>query len=66
MLWGWDFCFRTLAKYPLVVTQKLGCIFVAHSVSYVVASMDKYQWPGWLKMYKKYSKSPRFGFIKSS
>jgi glycosyltransferase involved in cell wall biosynthesis len=58
MLWDWDFCFRALAKYPLVVTQKPGCIFVAHSGSYVVASIDKYQWPGWLKMYQNIANHP--------
>jgi len=53
MLWDWDFCFRALAKYPLVVTQKPGCIFVASSSSHYVASMGNFQWPGWLKMYQK-------------
>jgi glycosyltransferase involved in cell wall biosynthesis len=53
MLWDWDFCFQALAKFPLVVTQKTGSIFVTHSSSFVVALMDKFEWPGWLKMYQK-------------
>ena len=58
MLWDWDFCFRALAKYPLVVTQKPGCIFVAHSGSYVVGSMGKFQWPEWSKMYQNIANHP--------
>ena len=58
MLWDWDFCFKALAKFPLVVTQKPGCIFNAHSGSYVVASMGKFQWPEWLKMYQNIANHP--------
>jgi glycosyltransferase involved in cell wall biosynthesis len=58
MLWDWDFCFQTLAKFPLVVTQKQGCIFVTHSSSFIVSSMGSFEWPGWLKMYQKIVNHP--------
>jgi len=53
MLWDWDFCFQALAKFPSVVTKKQGSIFVTHSSSFFVALLDNYEWPGWLKMYRK-------------
>ena len=61
MLWDWDFCFQALAKFPLVVTEKQGCIFVTHSASSFVALLGKYEWPGWLKMYQKIVDHPNLG-----
>lgn len=58
MLWDWDFCFQALAKFPLAVTQKPGCIFVTHSASFIIDLMGTYEWPGWLKMYRKIASHP--------
>ncbi|MFQ5449496.1 MAG: glycosyltransferase family 2 protein, partial [Nitrospinaceae bacterium] len=53
MLSDWDFSFQAAAQFPFVLTQKPGVIFVPQSSSFVTSNLMEFQWPKWLKMYRK-------------
>jgi glycosyltransferase involved in cell wall biosynthesis len=58
LLLDWDFSFQVAAQFPIVLTQKLGIIFVPHACSYVTSIFNGFQWPQWLKMYRKLRDHP--------
>jgi len=53
MLLDWDFSFQVAAQFPFVLTQQPGVIFVQQPSSFATSNLIEFQWPKWLKMYRK-------------
>ena len=53
LLMDWDFSFQVAAQFPFVLTQKPGVIFVYQTSSFATTNFVEFQWPKWLKMYRK-------------
>ncbi len=54
----WDYMFRIAYRYPFVVTQNPGVLFIRHSDNASIQNEAIFRWPQWEKVIRKIESNP--------